>query len=79
VARQATIELVGSYLVAPYDPIVPSNASRKPPIMRDLIRPSIVVIDGAQLAEYMIEFGVGVSDVETIKLKRLGEDYFGEE
>jgi restriction endonuclease Mrr len=27
----------------------------------------------------MIEFGVGVSDVETIKLKRLDEDYFGED
>jgi hypothetical protein len=26
----------------------------------------------------MIEFGVGVGDVETIKLKRLDEDYFGE-
>ena len=26
----------------------------------------------------MIQFGVGVSDVETIKLKRLDEDYFGE-
>jgi restriction endonuclease Mrr len=32
-----------------------------------------------QLADYMIEFGVGVSDVETIKLKRLDEDYFGED
>jgi restriction system protein len=39
----------------------------------------IILIDGVQLAEYMIEFGVGVSDVETIKLKRLDEDYFGEE
>jgi restriction system protein len=26
-----------------------------------------------------IEFGVGVSDVETIKIKRLDDDYFGEE
>ena len=40
---------------------------------------AIVLIDGVQLADYMIEFGVGVSDVETIKLKRLDEDYFGEE
>jgi restriction system protein len=43
------------------------------------LQTTIVLIDGAQLAEYMIEFGVGVSDVETIKLKRLDEDYFGEE
>jgi restriction system protein len=40
---------------------------------------TIILIDGLQLAEYMIEFGVGVSDVETIKIKRLDEDYFGEE
>ena len=40
---------------------------------------TIILIDGVQLAEYMIEFGVGVSDVETIKIKRLDEDYFGEE
>jgi len=40
---------------------------------------TIILIDGIQLAEYMIEFGVGVSDVETIKIKRLDEDYFGEE
>jgi restriction system protein len=40
---------------------------------------TIILIDGVQLAEYMIEFGVGVSDVETVKIKRLDEDYFGEE
>jgi restriction system protein len=40
---------------------------------------AIVLIDGVQLADFMIEFGVGVSDVETIEIKRLDEDYFGEE
>jgi restriction system protein len=40
---------------------------------------TIILIDGVQLAEYMIEFGVGVSDVETIEIKRLDEDYFGDE
>jgi len=40
---------------------------------------TIILIDGVQLAEYMIEFGVGVSNVETIKIKRLDEDYFAEE
>lgn len=39
---------------------------------------AIVLIDGVQLADFMIEFGVGVSDVKTIKLKKLDEDYFGE-
>jgi restriction system protein len=40
---------------------------------------SIKLIDGVQLAEYMIELGVGVSDVETIKIRKLDEDYFVEE
>ena len=40
---------------------------------------AIVLIDGVQLAGFMIEFGVGVSDVETIRLKRLDEDYFGDD
>lgn len=39
---------------------------------------AIVLIDGVQLADLLIEFGVGVNDVETIKLKRLDEDYFGD-
>jgi restriction system protein len=38
-----------------------------------------VLIDGVQLADFMVEFGVGVDDVETIKIKRLDEDYFGDE
>jgi len=40
---------------------------------------TIVLIDGAQLAQLMIDYGVGVSEVETIRLKRLDEDYFAEE
>jgi len=40
---------------------------------------AIVLIDGVQLANFMIEFGIGVSDVETIKIKKIDEDYFGEE
>jgi restriction system protein len=40
---------------------------------------TIVLIDGAQLAQFMIDFGVGVSEVETVRLKRLDEDYFAEE
>ena len=40
---------------------------------------AIVLIDGVQLADFMIEFGAGVSEVETIKIKRLDEDYFAEE
>jgi restriction system protein len=40
---------------------------------------AIVLIDGVQLADFMVEFGVGVTDMETIKLQKLDEDYFGEE
>jgi restriction endonuclease Mrr len=35
-------------------------------------RQTIVLIDGPQLADFMVEFGVGVSDVETIKLEEAG-------
>jgi len=42
------------------------------------LQTNIVLINGIQLADYMIDFGVGVSDVETIHIKRLDEDYFGE-
>jgi restriction system protein len=43
------------------------------------LQTTIVLIDGTHLADLMIEFGVGVSDVETIRLKRVDEDYFGDE
>jgi restriction system protein len=59
--------------------ITTSNFSREAIEYVRSLQTTIVLIDGPQLADYMIEFGVGVSDVETIKLKRLDEDYFGEE
>ena len=40
---------------------------------------TIVLVDGAQLAQLMIDYDIGVSDVETIRLKQLDEDYFAEE
>jgi restriction system protein len=40
---------------------------------------TIVLIDGPQLAQLMIDYGVGISVEETIKLHRLDEDYFAEE
>jgi len=40
---------------------------------------SIVLVDGVQLAQLMIDFDVGVSESETMKIKRLDEDYFAEE
>lgn len=39
----------------------------------------IVLIDGEQLAQYMIDYGIGVSLVNTYELKKIDGDYFGEE
>ncbi|MHB1082741.1 MAG: restriction endonuclease [Prosthecobacter sp.] len=38
----------------------------------------IILINGPRLAELMIEYGVGVSTVRTIALKRVDSDYFEE-
>ncbi|WP_196795797.1 hypothetical protein [Thermoanaerobacterium thermosaccharolyticum] len=38
----------------------------------------IILIDGYQLAEFMIDFNVGVSIQETYEIKRLDTDYFEE-
>jgi len=38
----------------------------------------IVLIDGDQLAEYMIDNGVGVADYKAYTVKKLDGDYFGE-
>ena len=56
-----------------------SNFSREAIEYAKTLPTTIVLIDGVQLADYMIEFGVGVSEVDTIKIKRLDEDYFAEE
>ena len=39
----------------------------------------IILIDGEQLTQYMIDFDVGVAPVATYHLKRLDSDYFEEE
>ena len=36
----------------------------------------IVLVDGSELAELMIEFGLGVTTVETYEIKRIDSDYF---
>ena len=36
----------------------------------------IVLIDGRQLAEFMIDHNIGVSTVKTYELKRVDSDYF---
>jgi restriction system protein len=39
----------------------------------------LILIDGEELAEYMIDFNVGVSTVNSYEIKRIDSDYFIEE
>jgi restriction system protein len=39
----------------------------------------IVLIDGAQLASYMIDFNLGVAPRASYEVKRIDSDYFSEE
>ena len=43
------------------------------------IDPKVVLIDGRQLTEFMIDFGIGVTESSTYHVKRIDSDYFGEE
>lgn len=43
------------------------------------IDPKVVLIDGPELVELMIDFGLGVSTSATYEIKRVDSDYFGEE
>lgn len=39
----------------------------------------IVLIDGEELAQYMIDYDIGVSRVTTYEIKKIDMDYFNEE
>lgn len=43
------------------------------------IDPKVVLIDGRQLAELMIDFGLGVTPTVSYEIKRIDADYFDEE
>lgn len=43
------------------------------------IDPRVVLIDGRQLAEYMIDFNIGVTSKAAYEVKRVDSDYFSEE
>jgi restriction system protein len=43
------------------------------------LQSTIVLIDGKELAELMIEHGVGVSEADVFKVLKLDEDYFAED
>jgi restriction system protein len=44
-----------------------------------LIEKKIVLIDGEQLAQLMIDHGIGVTEVQTYSVYRIDSDYFSEE
>jgi restriction system protein len=47
--------------------------------VRTIQQPKIVLIDGVQLAQFMIDHDIGVADVATYRVKKVDLDYFGEE
>jgi len=40
------------------------------------LQTTIVLVDGVQLAQLMLDYGVGVTEAETLKVLRLDDDYF---
>jgi restriction system protein len=43
------------------------------------IQTTIVLVDGAQLAELMIDHNVGVTLAKRVEIKRIDSDYFAED
>jgi len=43
------------------------------------IEPKVVLVDGRQLAEFMIDFGVGVTPAAVYEIKKIDSDYFSDE
>lgn len=43
------------------------------------LQSKIVLVDGAKLCDLMIEYDLGVSTVETYRIKRIDSDYFNDE
>ncbi len=56
--------------------ITTSSFSKEAQEYVESIEKRIVLIDGSQLTELMIEFGIGVTEVATYPLKRIDSDYF---
>ena len=59
--------------------ITTSNFTRDAKEYVDTIDSKIVLIDGKQLAEYMIDHDIGVSVEKTYEIKRVDSDYFAED
>ncbi len=59
--------------------ITTSNFTKDAKSFADKIENKIILIDGEQLAEFMIDYNVGVSNVTSYELKRIDSDYFSED
>jgi len=59
--------------------ITTSDFTREATAYASGLQNTIVLINGSQLAELMIDYGVGVSEHETLRLKKLDEDFFEEQ
>jgi restriction system protein len=59
--------------------ITTSNFSKEARDFASAIDNKIILMDGNELAEYMIDFNVGVSTQNSYEIKRLDSDYFVEE
>jgi restriction system protein len=59
--------------------ITTSNFTKDAKDFADKIESKIILIDGEQLAEFMIDYNVGVSNVTSYELKRIDSDYFSED
>jgi len=59
--------------------ITTSNYSREARDYAATIETKIVLVDGEQLTELMIDHDVGVSVMETYAVKKLDMDYFSDE
>lgn len=58
--------------------ITTSNFTREAREFADAVNPRVILVDGKQLAELMIDHDVGVT-VETTRIRRVDLDYFGVE
>jgi restriction system protein len=56
--------------------ITTSSFTREAQMYAAAIQTTIVLVDGAQLAELMIDHGVGVTPVKRYEIKRIDSDYF---
>ncbi|MCA9413708.1 MAG: restriction endonuclease [Candidatus Omnitrophica bacterium] len=58
--------------------IATSNFSKEAVEFANQIENKIILIDGEQVAQYMIDHNLGVTPVTRYEIKRLDSDYFGE-